>query len=129
MQKSSLQTVCQVVAPYQCSNANPIVLRPGEHVKVGREFTEDPDWPGWIWCENAAGQGGWVPRRLIGVSGPEGTARAAYTARELSVQPKEILTVERILNGWAWARRGNGETGWVPMRNLKPQTSIKEQRP
>jgi hypothetical protein len=48
-------------------------------------------------------------------------AREDYTARELSVQPEDILMVDKILNGWAWARRSDGETGWVPMRHLQPQ--------
>jgi len=123
MKNHVVQTTYRVVEAYHRSNDDPIVLHRGDPVKVGREFTDDPGWPGWIWCENTAGQGGWVPKRLLKIMGSHGTALADYTARELSIQPEERLMVDKILNGWAFARRLDGDTGWVPMRNLQPQST------
>ena len=61
-----------------------------------------------------------VPRSLMTILGSTGTAREHYSARELSIHKGETLNVIAILNGWAWSRRTNGESGWVPLRNLEP---------
>jgi len=109
-----------VVKAYQTTVADPITLKRGETIKVGQPYEDDPEWRGWVWCQNDAGQRGWVPQALIAEHGAMGCVLADYTARELSVQEGEDLGVIRVLNGWAWARRINGETGWVPLRHLQP---------
>lgn len=110
-----------VIEDYRRTNADPITLQKGDPVCVGREYDGDPEWQGWIWCVCQNNKGGWVPRSLLTIRGSSGTARAAYSARELSLPKGEILGVIEIVNGWARARRSNGETGWVPLRNLEPQ--------
>jgi Variant SH3 domain/SH3 domain len=119
------RTSYRVIKDYRRSNADPIRLHKGDPIRVGRGYDGDPEWPGWIWCENQKGKGGWVPRSLITINGSTGTAREDYNARELCVQRGETLIVIAVLNGWARARRTNGETGWVPLRNIAPQGAPK----
>ena len=54
----SRQTTCRVVADYQAAYPEPIVVRAGEGLVVGQE---DLEYPGWIWCTDGSGKGGWVP--------------------------------------------------------------------
>ena len=110
----------RVVKSYRSSNADPIILRKGDTVRVGHDYEGDPEWKDWIWCESKTDKGGWVPRSLITIRGSTGTAREDYSACELNIQKGETLNVIAILNGWAWSRRTNGESGWVPLRNLEP---------
>jgi len=115
----------RVIKNYQRSNADPIILHKGDPIRIGREFDGDPEWQGWIWCESQTGKGGWVPRTLITIRGSTGTAREDYNASELCVQKGEALNILEVLNGWTRARRANGETGWVPLRNLESPVAPK----
>jgi hypothetical protein len=110
----------RVVKSYRSANADPIILRKGDTVHVGQDYDGDPEWKDWLWCESKADKGGWVPRSMMTILGSTGTAREDYSARELSIQKGETLNVIAILNGWAWSRRTNGESGWVPLRSLEP---------
>lgn len=120
-----IRTKYHVIKAYRSSNADPISLRKDDAIRVGREYDGDPEWQDWIWCENQTGKGGWVPRNLIAIRGSKGTAREDYCACELCVQRGETLNAIEVLNGWVRAQRSNGETGWVPLRNLEPQAAPK----
>lgn len=119
------RTYYRVIKDYRSSNPDPISLQRGDAIRVGRVYDGDPEWQDWIWCESQNGKGGWVPRSLITIHGSAGTAQEDYNARELCVQRGETLIVIAVLNGWARARRTNGETGWVPLRNIAPQGAPK----
>ena len=120
MVESTSQNRFLVHKAYHCSNSNPILLRRGDPVRIGRTYDGDPEWPDWIWCEDAAGRGGWVPKTLIAGDGFTGRAREPYDARELTVEAGETVTVSVILNGWAWVGKSTGEAGWIPFRHLTP---------
>jgi hypothetical protein len=120
MQDPSGDRRFRVGKAYQRSTAEPLVLRKGDRVRIGRPYEDDPEWPDWIWCEDTAGKGGWVPKQLIAAENTRGSVRDAYEARQISVQEGEIVTVSSVLNGWAWARRCTGESGWLPLRHLIP---------
>ena len=115
------RTCYRVIKDYRSSNPDPISLQRGDAIRVGRVYDGDPEWQDWIWCESHNGKGGWVPQSLITIHGSAGTAQEDDTARELCVQRGETLIVIAVLNGWARARRANGEIGWVPLRNIAPQ--------
>lgn len=83
----------------------------GERLAVGRR---DDEWPGWVWCENAAGLGGWLPEEVVG----GGRALAAFDARELTVAAGEALEPGERCAGWTWCRGARGAEGWVPDRCL-----------
>src|SRR6476620_5600684 len=61
-QPKSTQTTCRVLANYQAAYPDPIIVRAGEDLVAGKE---DPDYPGWIWCTDRNGKGGWVPDDFI----------------------------------------------------------------
>ena len=119
--KHSLDAPYKVVTAYRSTCREPILLRRGERVHMGREYREDPEWQGWVWCRAQNGRSGWVPQIVLTGNGAWGRVLEDYNAYELSVPPGEGLWVLRILNGWARARRDSGETGWVPLRNLAPE--------
>ena len=104
----------RVVAAWRATHDPALRVAAGEALTVGRR---DDEWPGWVWCENAAGLGGWLPEEVAG----EGGATAAFDARELSVEPGEALEpLERRL-GWTWCRGAGGAEGWVPDRCLSDE--------
>jgi hypothetical protein len=39
----------RVVADYKVAYPDPLVVRAGDVLNVGKE---DPDYPGWVWCED-----------------------------------------------------------------------------
>ena len=109
-------TSARVIAAWQVTYSDPLTLRAGEEVTVGKHDTE---WPGWVWCTNRAGKGGWVPEQYIEEHGSEGAARYDYTAVELAVNVGDELLVGQRINGWVWCTNANGQSGWVPERNLE----------
>lgn len=106
-------TVVRATADYQPAYPDPLVVSAGEEVTVGREDTE---WVGWVWCANAAGKGGWVPKRCVEPAGEgdKGKVLFDYTAAELPLQAGETLTVHYEEGGWYWVTNAAGESGWVP---------------
>lgn len=111
-----------VIAPYESSNPDPITFQAGDLIKVGQKFVEDPEWTNWVKCENAEGKTGWTPLQVLRVDGDWATTLVDYTAHELTVCIGEQLLVERVLNGWAWAKTHENEWGWVPIRNIEKST-------
>ncbi|MEM9049836.1 MAG: SH3 domain-containing protein [Pseudomonadota bacterium] len=107
-----------VVQAWTASYPDPIQLAKGEPVDLdGREDV----WDGhrWLWAKNRAGKAGWIPDSLIPPD-PPFAALAAYDALELTCQKGELLQGLMIQHGWALCRNAGGQTGWVPMRNLRP---------
>jgi uncharacterized protein YgiM (DUF1202 family) len=104
------QTV-QVRRGYQIQYANPITVRAGESLTVGRA---DDDSPGWRWCRAADGRQGWVPVELLSSEEPDTTILKDYSARELQVVPGEEVTVEDVRHGWLLVRNVKGDCGWIP---------------
>ena len=91
-------------------------------VIVGEEFTDDPDWEGWVWCENSSGVKAWTPKQFLTIEGDTGTFVRDYDARELSITIGEQLSVSEIVNGFGMAEKTNGDKGWAPMKNLSPES-------
>ena len=78
MQDPLVNMTHAVVKAYQSRVTDPITLHKGEAVRVGPAYEDDPDWRGWVWCENDAGQRGWVPRSIIDKRGAIGRSLADY---------------------------------------------------
>ena len=109
----------RVIKDYKSPYPDPIVFQKGEKVKVCQEFTEDPDWENWVWCEGRDDRKAWVPKQYLDVDGRKGIFNRDYNAMELSVQTGEILVIHEIVNGFGMSEKPNGTKGWVPMRNMK----------
>lgn len=108
---------------YTRTVADPLTVRAGEPLTVEDRifhWEDNPVWV-WAWCVDAAGRGGWVPSSVFGLgesqvpSPGQALTQADYTARELTVAPRDILRLDRADAGWYWATpEGGGEPGWVP---------------
>jgi uncharacterized protein YgiM (DUF1202 family) len=106
----------RVIQDYRARDEKPLTIAAGELLTCGKK---DPDWPGWIWCTNWKGKGGWVPESYLSNQGENWTALRDYTARELSVKVGEFLTLRDLESGWYWASDRSGRSGWVPAKNVE----------
>jgi hypothetical protein len=109
----------KVIKDYKSPYLDPIVFRKGEKVKVGQEFTQDPDWKDWVWCEGNGNRKAWAPKQYIDIDGVNGVFNRDYNAMELSVQVGEELVVYEIVNGFGMSEKTNGTKGWVPTKNME----------
>jgi hypothetical protein len=117
---TSATTVRTVIASHRSAYPEPITFEAGAVLTTGERYVGEEGWENWVWCSTADGMGGWVPVQLLEFASDH-TARALqhYTARELDVDPGDVVRVLRALNGWAWCRRTRDPSaGWVPTRNL-----------
>jgi len=110
--------IYKIIKNHKSSFPDPIIIKKGEKVSVGREYSEDPNWPNWIECESLEGKKGWVPKQCLSISSDTGTALCDYSANELNVKIGDEIIVYKLLNGWAWSQNSKGEYGWVPIKNI-----------
>ena len=106
----------RVKAPHKASFDYSVVFKKGDKVKVGKE---DPEMPGWFWCENKDGVWSWVPLEYLTRKGSEGTVTHSYDSNELTVAIGETLECLREISFWTFCRTRDGRKGWVPTKNLE----------
>lgn len=97
----------RVARPWRQSYDPALAVRAGEALTIG---AGDDEYPGWVWCENADGLGGWLPETVLG----PGRAVADFDTRELSVSEGDFIDIEARLLGWALCVTPEGARGWVP---------------
>jgi hypothetical protein len=103
--------VIRVTAPWTASYDPALAVRAGERLAVGRR--SDDEWPGWVWCENASGLGGWLPAEAVAAD----RAVEAFDTREMTVAEGDEVEPGERRAGWTWCRLA-GREGWVPDRCL-----------
>jgi hypothetical protein len=108
----------RVIKDYESPYPHPLIFHKGEIVKIGEEFSDDPDWKDWVWCESANGVKAWAPKQFLEISKDEGTFTRDYNAMELSLTVGEVLKVDEIVNGFGMAEKVDGERGWAPIKIL-----------
>jgi len=106
----------RVVKPHEASFDYNVFFKRGDKVKVGRE---DPEMPGWYWCENHEGVWSWIPEEYLDIDGEEGTITTDYDTGELTVEPGEVFEYVAEVEYWTLCRDRDRE-GWVPTENLEP---------
>ncbi len=116
MKTNKYKALTEYKTPYPDS----IKFRQGEEVKITDKQNDDPDWQNWIWCEGKNNNNAWVPQQYLKIEGNRGILNRDYDAKELSIEVGEILTVFEIINGFAIAENSHGETGWTPLKCLRP---------
>jgi hypothetical protein len=110
----------RVVTAHVPRAGEPLKLRAGDEVRVGRR---DEEFPAWTWCETDDGGSGWIPEAYVAREAPEfdrGSVLRDYDATELAAAPGDVLDVIDEEGGWLWCRSGDGAEGWVPARNVEP---------
>lgn len=110
-----MQYQASVITPHHTNYPNPIVLRSGEEVTIGRE---DEQYSGWIWVTTQSGSSGWAPIQILQISGETAVSLVDYTAAELNTKVDEILTVYHKQNGWLWVSNQQGQQGWIPAETV-----------
>lgn len=110
------RSIGRVITAHNASSIDPLEVTEGQTVEVGRGST---DWPGFLWCTNPQGQGGWVPEAYLDHSKGPGVMRCDYSSAELSVSPGEQLVLHKLESGWYWASNNEGKSGWVPADNIE----------
>lgn len=110
-----------VTCSHTQSYADPLVVSKGDTVALDER---DGEWPGWVWCWDAAGKGGWLPEEIVEQNGESGRVRELFDTTELTVQIGEFVSGGRIVAGWQWCRRQDGRDGWVPIACLQEQPRV-----
>lgn len=110
--------ICSVIKKHRSSFPDPIALKVGDRVTIGRKFADDSDWQNWRWCINKDGKQGWIPEQYLNIAGQVATVLCDYSGNELDVDVDEKIVIYKIVNGWAWAKDSTEKFGWVPLRNL-----------
>ena len=101
----------RVIRSWRLSYDPALSVRAGDRVTTGRE---DDEYPGWIWCENASGLGGWLPSLILDGN----RITQDFNAMELSVDPGDTVEVLENCLVWTLARRRDGVSGWLPSTHL-----------
>lgn len=107
-----MPTQYRVTQTHTPGNDQPLRAQCGERFSYERRPTS---WAGWLWCWQPGGRAGWVPEAWVSIEGTECVFQRDYEARELRVEPGEVLQGLLVEAGWLQARRSSGETGWVPL--------------
>ena len=107
----------RVIEAWRRSYDPALAVAAGQRLTVERRDTE---WPGWLWCLDDTGLGGWLPEEVLEVGA--GTARVGedFDTAELTVVPGEIVVAQTVREGWIWCRADSGAEGWVPLKVLQP---------
>jgi len=108
-----------VLKCHDASYQDPIKVAAGQRLMLsGREDV----WGGhrWLWAVAEDGREGWIPDDLVTEVDGQTVAGRAYSAIELTCAAGEAVEVLWHTHGWAWCRKGDGDAGWVPLKNLSP---------
>ena len=108
----------KVIKAYEVAYPNAICVRKGSSLSILREET-NPDWAGWLWCRSEDGQEGWISKDYMNINGTQATITRDYNAKEVAVQPSEIVQVLLEERGWSWVQKSDGTEGWIPSENLE----------
>ncbi len=110
----------RVVRAYISPYPDSIQFLKGEVVQVIKEFSDDPDWVGWLWCEGKYNNAAWIPKQFLQIQPGHTILNRTYDAKELSVEVGDVLNITEIINGFCMATNETGDQGWVPQKNLVP---------
>ena len=93
-----------VIRDHEAAYPVPLIVKTGEALSI---TTRQSEWPGWLWCVNSAGRGGWVPEVWIDrdeqESGGGGRMLRDYDASELNARIGEQLIIE-LAEAGRWSR-------------------------
>jgi hypothetical protein len=99
---------------YERPYSDPIHVVTGEFVEIDRKQSASTDLFGWLWCCGPDGRKGWTPEAWLEQDGDRARIMRDFSALELNVEKGERLIALFSESGFIFARRSNGEEGWVP---------------
>ena len=108
-------TVAYVTKEHQASYPDPLVVKSGDQLAIGKKDTQ---WPAFVWCTNEQEVSGWVPEKHLDRQGDRGIALQDYSTAELTISVGEKVVLERQDSGWYWVTNQAGQSGWVPVENV-----------
>jgi len=108
------------IKEWKSNYPNPIKLEQNEIVRIKEKENDNPNWKGWMFCENS-NSSGWVPEQIINrIEKNKGLIKERYSAKEININEGEIVIGLKELNGWIWAKRKtDSNEGWLPCEILK----------
>jgi hypothetical protein len=112
--------VVTILRQYQSAYPDPLILKPGDDLKVQPKESE---WSGWIWCVSRTGQAGWVPESFVERTDESCRLIREYNGTELTVNTGERVTVLAEESGWFWCVNQTGLYGWIPIEVVDPTDS------
>ena len=56
-------TLLRALKDWRATYDPALSVRAKDPVQIGHE---DPDYPGWVWCVDQSGLGGWLPKEILG---------------------------------------------------------------
>jgi hypothetical protein len=101
----------RVQRKYEAQYRDPIQVKAGESVEVGRA---DDDDPGWRWCRAVDCREGWVPVELLSRQEARAVMREGYSATELTVFPGDEVEVEKPATVGYWSGTPTVNAGGFP---------------
>lgn len=110
----------QVIEEHKSNNNDPIKVKKGETIKLGRKSDEGDGWSNWIYCYSLdSNREGWAPVQIIQIENDYGIVTNDYSAKELDVSKGDIVDGVFELNGWLWCNIANdSEAGWLPKEKI-----------
>ncbi len=106
----------KVIQSYQAVYLEALQMTKGDVLQVVRR---DNEYPGWVWCTDARGKGGWIPETYLDLASKDAVALQDYTAAELTVQAGDQVDIAYEESGWMWVTDGAGCSGWVPATHIQ----------
>lgn len=89
-----------VTRAYRRPYRDPIRVRAGETVVP--DFARTTHLPGWVWCTDPRGRGGWTPRAWLERENAHWRITRAFDAVELTVEPGQRIALHFAHAGFHW---------------------------
>lgn len=105
-----------VIESYERPYENPIAVSAGEQVTP--DFDKSTDIEGWVWCIAKDSRSGWTPKKWLTQSKDKWRVDRDFNAIELTVATGDLLEVTLKESEFYWARKENGEVGWIPCKHV-----------
>jgi len=106
----------KVIQSYQAIYLDALQMTKGDVLQVVRR---DNEYPGWVWCTDVRGKGGWIPEAYLDLASKDAVALQDYIAAELTVRAGDLVTIEYEESGWYWVTDVAGCSGWVPANHIQ----------
>lgn len=108
-----------VIKAHKASYDKTINAKAGDIVTLDHSKSPDNEWPGWIWGVDKNGLGSWLPINYLDIENDTAKFKCDYSAKELTVEISDKLTVINEESGWYLCKDESGQIGWIPIENVK----------